>query len=561
MKCRSAGGSTSVSLAADGSGLSIRETERLYEALRREGEFCEPPSIIELDEWRDRQEFLLDRAEFGAVHKDSIRQKIKQANREPIPDGADFYAWQHIEARARQERAINGAQGAVDLHPPGTHGHKYNLGKDGRPTHVWYASYGSNLNEDRLLAYIQGGSPPGSTRKYTGCTDKTRPEESIPIRVHGFRPHFALNSSVWGGGIAFIGDADEDASFLGRAYLISIEQYDEIVAQENGLSVKMSSPVDLTKTLATGRDSQGLGAYETNLHIGDYRGAPVLSFTSPFTVQEALTGTGTVQRRTVGVGTSSTNRPSAAYCRMIGSGLKETFGMSEVAQADYIRGCPGGDRWGRQELVRALRAPTAPRETPSTRSWTSTRAKGDFFPPVKSYDSVEEQVAGVKRWNQTLRKSREALAREEAALEKMRGNNAPKKVLDEKIKTVADARKALSEAEKKRDKARGQKPSEWFKGVYSRSRGDWRAFADDLQRDIARTQDQFDNTPAGTKQFGKVAQRLVQLKEQHREAVRKATPTPSSGSRFSSSTSPLWPAVPSPAPTQSSDPMLPGVGS
>lgn len=538
MKCTSAGGSSSVSLAVTAAGLTTDRTQALFASLEKEGESQPAPSILDLQEWQERQEFLLERAELSAIHKDAIRQKLAQTFREPTPDGAEFYAWSRIEARARQERALYSVDGVVDLQPPGEHTHKYTLGEDGRPTHVWYASYGSNLNESRLLNYIRGGRPPGGSRTYSGCTDRTLPLADIPIRVHGFRPHFALNSSIWRGGIAFIDEADQESAFLGRAYLISVEQYDEIVAQENGLSAKFANPVDLTTTLTKGRETQGMGAYETNLHIGDYQGAPVLSFTAPFGVQDALGSNGVVQRKGSGVSTATTNKPSAAYCRMIGSGLSETFGMTEVAQADYIRGCPGGDKWERRDLVRALREPADAPNPPSTRNWTTKRAKGEFYAPVKTYESREEQRSGVAKWSNTLTKAKKSLAAVESGLAIMekRGDHT-KKELDEYRLVVADAMKSVKEAEKKKTRAREQQPKEWFKGRSSRTRRSWEQFANDLQKDITRTQTKFRNANPGTKEAGRLALKIEDLKEQHREATRKAEPLISSSKSTSGSSS------------------------
>ncbi|MBL0236650.1 MAG: hypothetical protein IPQ02_08595 [Saprospiraceae bacterium] len=35
--------------------------------------------------------------------------------------------------------------------------------------YIWYASYGSNLLEERFQCYIKGGMPKGSTKTYLGC--------------------------------------------------------------------------------------------------------------------------------------------------------------------------------------------------------------------------------------------------------------------------------------------------------------------------------------------------------------------------------------------------------
>lgn len=374
---RPAGENVSLSLASRASGLSRADVEVLFSQLRAEAAEMPAPSEMDVAAWRDRQNELIEQGEVYAAEQvasgsgtgvssrwSKMRDRLARARAEPIPDGPTFYAWSRVEGRARQEAVIRKAGGAVDLDPPGSQAHLYDLGEDGRPKRVWYASYGSNLNEQRFLTYIEGGRPPGSTRTYAGCDDRTRPEASVPMRFNG-RPHFALTSTVWRGGIAFMDTHKAQAQALGRAYLISVEQYDQVVAQENGGPSLGAAKVPLDEVLASGRHVQGSGPYETMVHVGDFEGAPVLTFTSPFSTRDAMVRSGSVTRGNVRLPVM-TNRPSAAYARMIGSGLEETFGLSKVQQADYLRGCPGGDRWARKDLVAALRAPEPPVSAPAT---------------------------------------------------------------------------------------------------------------------------------------------------------------------------------------------------
>lgn len=359
---RTSGQIVSTCLARAVTGLSDQDVHRAFVALHREARGLAAPAELDVGRWRSRQYDLLDRMQnMSAARRERLRDRLARSRSEPVPDGATFHAWSGIEARARHDVTLRGVTTAVDLDPPGAHAHRYDLGGDGRPTRVWYAAYGSNLHRDRFLHYIAGGRPDGSARVYDGCTDTTLPTDDIPIRFAGARPHFALTSWVWGGGIAFL-DAqhDESAHGLGRAYEIAIAQFDDVLAQENGLPTARSSPVALDGALTTGRAVVGNGAYETIVHLGDFAGAPVLTFTAPFTVREALTGSGHVARTPAGQTTPvpvpvATNRPSPAYLRMIGGGLRETFAMDEVAQADYLRGCTGGSGWSRRQMVRILR--------------------------------------------------------------------------------------------------------------------------------------------------------------------------------------------------------------
>lgn len=103
-------------------------------------------------------------------------------------------------------------------------------GKD----YVWYASYGSNLNKERFLAYILGKKAPGCDICEKGCKDKTLPQDNKQI-IMPYELYFAKNSSKWsGGGVCFIGNKKEDNHrTLGRMYLITKDQFLDVVSQEN----------------------------------------------------------------------------------------------------------------------------------------------------------------------------------------------------------------------------------------------------------------------------------------------------------------------------------------
>lgn len=441
MSCRStSGGSVSTSLAKTVSGLSDSNVQRLFHALKREGADLPGPSELDMCAWRSRQEDLLFRMRrMPETRRDTLASKLFRSRSEPVPDGATFYAWSRIEARARQEAVIRDADEVIDLEPPGSQSDEYDLDENGRPRVIWYSSYGSNLNTERFLTYIQGGQPPGSSRTYEGCSDTTLPAEDIAMRYPG-RTHFALTSRVWHGGIAFM-DQEGEGTTLGRAYLITADQFDQVVAQENGEPAQGASQIPLGKIIANQTQTIGPGAYQTMVHVGDYQGAPVITFTAPFGAQEALHHRGHLTRNQVRMPVR-TNKPSAAYVRMIGEGLRETFGFDEIQQADYIRGCPGGDRWDRRDLVKTLRnlppelesepeatlphekaqdtpaapAPAVPeavfsnskpqsgsgakaqRSRRSGRQRSSRSKSGEFYPAVKQYRTAAEQQVGVERW-------------------------------------------------------------------------------------------------------------------------------------------------------------------
>ena len=97
---------------------------------------------------------------------------------------------------------------------------------------VWYASYGSNMSSARFLCYVQGGTPKGSARTYKGAENKEPPKDSMSLIV----PHqlyFAGESAVWGGAPAFIAATPSSAKTYARAYLLTRDQFNDVVAQEN----------------------------------------------------------------------------------------------------------------------------------------------------------------------------------------------------------------------------------------------------------------------------------------------------------------------------------------
>lgn len=361
MSCRETkGGSLALRMARMYSGLSDSKTQALFHALQREGRGLPPPSEDDLKEWRVRQRALIDHADLTEKQREQCERDYFRSLAE-MPDGKLFHAWSRIEVRARQESILENITTAVDLDPPGSQSQYYELDSDGNPTKVWYASYGSNMHKDRFLAYIKGGSIEGSRTIQSGARDDTDPMDDIPIRFDG-RMHFAYVSSRWGyGGVAFM-DTDHAGHALGRAYLITGEQFEDVVAQENGRiptsGTEKKIPYD--EILNTGKGTYSNGIYGTLIHIGDYKCAPVITFTGSFTAREALVEAAKIanpKNKKKADTTIAANEPSGNYLRMIAAGLEETFDMSDQDQADYLRGCGGAEEWTRRGLLATLRAP------------------------------------------------------------------------------------------------------------------------------------------------------------------------------------------------------------
>lgn len=174
---------------------------------------------------------------------------------------------------------------------------------------VWYVSYGSNMNADRLACYIEGGRPPGALIGYTGARDTTPPRAATGVMLPG-RLHFGARSRVWGGGMGFY-DHDAEGPTPARAFLVTIEQFADIAAQEMHRPVQEDDPIEaiVRDGFPSGRYQAGPGRYETLLRVGERDGRPMLTFTAPD-----------------GVLDMPTTQPTAAYLAMLAEGLRQAHG-------------------------------------------------------------------------------------------------------------------------------------------------------------------------------------------------------------------------------------------
>lgn len=368
MSCRSThAGTLATRLARTNSGLPDKAITSLFHALKREASGVGNPTPENIEAWRAEIRETLESSGLSATALSRSERDLLLARDEEL-NGQTLHALRNIEARARQEAVLRHVKGmVVDLDPPGSQADFYEYGPDGRPTHVWYASYGSNLSLNRFMTYVEGGSPEGTDTVHDGCRDKTPPAEDMPIRFSG-RMHFAASSGRWDNGAVAFMDNDTAGHALGRAYLISMEQFDDVVAQENGKKVG-SITVDTKKALEAGSEEVTYGLYGNMVHIGDYGCAPVFTFTSSFSANEALLSADEDPKK-IKKYTPKTNTPSNNYMRMIGSGLAETFDMDTDQQADYIRGSLGVTHMPREQIITVLNTPwEEPKPRPAKKTY------------------------------------------------------------------------------------------------------------------------------------------------------------------------------------------------
>ena len=183
---------------------------------------------------------------------------------------------------------------------------------------IWYASYGSNLNFQRFRCYIEGGTPPGSSHTNPGCRDKTPPSDRRPISLN-FELYFAGNSAAWKGAPAFIRDGGRSALALGRIYLITDDQFNDVVMQENDQEVTGARFIPSFEELMRKDKFElpGDRLYGHVLRIGEQDGWPVITFTT----KKVLT----------------INAPSKAYIKVIVAGIKDTYpAMTNAQICEYL---------------------------------------------------------------------------------------------------------------------------------------------------------------------------------------------------------------------------------
>jgi len=202
--------------------------------------------------------------------------------------------------------------------------------------YVWYSSYGSNLNEERFLCYIKGGKSKSSSRIEIGCTDKTLPLENRSYKLD--RPlYFAKNSPHWNnGGSGFIGLESEKENYtLSRMYLITKEQFIDLVNQENSIT---GITINFENAIKNGITKIADTKYGNLLFIELIDEIPVFSFS-------------TLENK----GDSPFVKPDIMYLKTILAGLKEIYELTNSEFADYFLQKPGiKENYTKEDLINNL---------------------------------------------------------------------------------------------------------------------------------------------------------------------------------------------------------------
>ena len=146
---------------------------------------------------------------------------------------------------------------------------------------------------------------------------------------------FATESLVWGGGRAFY-DPQLPGLTAMRAYLITLSQFSDVVAQE--MYGRVGADLDLREVLRLGRSQLGPGRYETLVRLPGPAGPPTITFTSPWNAHDVP-----------GLA------PSAAYLRVLGLGVRQAHGWPVPRVARYLAAAPGAaGAWSAGEVAALL---------------------------------------------------------------------------------------------------------------------------------------------------------------------------------------------------------------
>lgn len=190
------------------------------------------------------------------------------------------------------------------------------------PDKVFYLSYGSNMCWDRFMCYIAGGTIEGNNRIYLGSHDKSTPTEDVGVGFNG-EVFFAGHSKQWEGGV-FFADFNVNALSLGRAFMVTASQFEDVAAQECGLEAG-SLKVDFCRLLKYG-NIKNEGMYGNIVYLGVLENIPVVSFTTPYSFNSIKSGKAEL----------TLNPPSQAYVDIICRGIVEKFNVSKDTALRYL---------------------------------------------------------------------------------------------------------------------------------------------------------------------------------------------------------------------------------
>jgi histone deacetylase 4/5 len=203
-----------------------------------------------------------------------------------------------------------------------------------RNVFVWYACYGSNLLEERFHCYLRGGRVEGMSRDCVGARDNTHPTASL-VKWMPYSVFFAdACVSAWGYGGGAILDVGTDRSSKScmRLYKVNLQQFNDIVAQENSRAPPLPPTNWLTcKQLANLRNQAPgslrlqfeNGYYPAVAYLGDHDEVPIVTFTCLTEKVKGLLS-----------GELPAAPPAINYLAVLQRGLQE-LGMHQIEAENY----------------------------------------------------------------------------------------------------------------------------------------------------------------------------------------------------------------------------------
>lgn len=194
---------------------------------------------------------------------------------------------------------------------------------------LWYATYGPSVNRDHFLEYIKGGTSNFNGQVYPGCRNKQEPIRDYAMMIPR-ELYFAKMVDPWGGGVAFLRPEEAKSQTIGRAYLITAEQFVDVVCQENGRRpgdpevvldyrhAEASKECYLTRGNPNVPLGQGKMWYGRVMRLGTRESWPVLAATAEWP------------------GYSEINAPGRSYLKTIAAGIGQLGKISEKSLVEYF---------------------------------------------------------------------------------------------------------------------------------------------------------------------------------------------------------------------------------
>ncbi|XP_058754604.1 histone deacetylase 5-like [Vicia villosa] len=200
--------------------------------------------------------------------------------------------------------------------------------------YIWYASYGSNMWRPRFDCYIAGGQVEGMQKTCPGSLNKTLPNE-ILWKTFPCRLFFGRDSSYsWGpGGVAFLNpQTNSQLKTYLCLYKISLEQFNDVLFQENVLSLDADSSLfdmttlnDISKKEFSSQEVVKDSWYGNVVYLGKDQDIPIITMTCSGLAIESFKS-----------GKLPLRPPNKSYANTLIKGLVEGEQLSEEEAIAYI---------------------------------------------------------------------------------------------------------------------------------------------------------------------------------------------------------------------------------